>query len=165
MAKKYWAASDTEECVNEAWTRMEKFYSVMRASRLLDLYRNAYWNRYTGGRSGGNIGISGENGELTNIELGTYGNLIQHMLTLIIGQRPSFDAKASNSDYASMAQAILANSGCANACTGPEGLHATLSSTQAVAGELGIDPELVLPASTGVIGVEMDAVDAAGHRG
>jgi hypothetical protein len=88
---------------------MEKFYSVMRASRILDLYRNAYWNRYTGGRSGGNVGISGENGELTNIELGTYGNLIQHMMTLILGQRPSFDAKASNSDFSSMAQAILAN--------------------------------------------------------
>lgn len=107
--QKYWAASDTEECVNGAWTRIDKFYSVIRASRLLDLYRNAYWNRYVGGRSGGNVGISGENGELTNIELGTYANLIQHMITLICGQRPAFDSKASNSDFASMAQAILSN--------------------------------------------------------
>lgn len=109
MATKYWAAEETELAVSSAWTRMEKFYSVMRASRLLDLYRNAYWNRYTGGRSGGNVGISGEVGELTNLELGTYANLIQHMMTLILGQRPAFDAKASNSDFDSMAQAILAN--------------------------------------------------------
>jgi len=77
---------------------------------MLDLYRNAYWNRYSGGRSGGNVGISGEVGELTNIEIGTYANLIQHMMTLILGQRPAFDAKASNADFDSMAQAIMANS-------------------------------------------------------
>jgi hypothetical protein len=111
MAKtKYWAGQETEDCVSEAWTRMEKFYNVLRASRMLDLYRNAYWNRYTGGRSGGNVGISGEIGELTNIEIGTYANLIQHMMTLILGQRPAFDAKASNADFDSMAQAIMANS-------------------------------------------------------
>lgn len=110
MAKTtYWAGEETERCVSEAWTRMEKFYSVLRASRILDLYRNAYWNRYTGGRSGGNVGISGEVGELTNIEVGTYANLIQHMMTLILGQRPAFDAKAANADFDSMAQAILAN--------------------------------------------------------
>jgi hypothetical protein len=89
---------------------MEKFYSVLRASRLLDLYRNAYWNRYSGGRSGGNVGIAGEIGELTTIEVGTYANLIQHMMTLILGQRPAFDAKAANADFDSMAQAIMANS-------------------------------------------------------
>jgi hypothetical protein len=109
-ATKYWAATETEDCVNEAWTRMDKFYSVLRASRLLDLYRNAYWNRYVGARSGGNIGISGEVGELTNVELGTYGSLIHHMMTLILGQRPAFDAKAANADFDSMAQAIMANS-------------------------------------------------------
>ena len=108
--KAYWASEETELCVSSAWTRIEKFYNVMRASRLLDLYRNAYWNRYTGARSGGNIGVAGESGELTTLELGTYANLINHMMTLILGQRPEFDSKASNSDFDSMAQAILSNS-------------------------------------------------------
>ena len=49
-------------------------------------------------------------------------------------------------------QAILANSGCANACTGEEGLRDARVSALATAGELGIDPKLVLVASTGVIG-------------
>ena len=49
-------------------------------------------------------------------------------------------------------QAILANSGCANACTGEEGLKDAKLSALVTAGELGIDPELVLVASTGVIG-------------
>jgi glutamate N-acetyltransferase/amino-acid N-acetyltransferase len=49
-------------------------------------------------------------------------------------------------------QAILANSGCANACTGDEGLRDAELSALATAGELGIDPGHVLVASTGVIG-------------
>lgn len=49
-------------------------------------------------------------------------------------------------------QAILANSGCANACTGEEGFKDAKLSALVTAGELGIDPKLVLVASTGVIG-------------
>ena len=51
-----------------------------------------------------------------------------------------------------LVQAILANSGCANACTGAQGLRNAELSALATAGELGIDPRHVLVASTGVIG-------------
>ncbi|MBR1920878.1 MAG: bifunctional glutamate N-acetyltransferase/amino-acid acetyltransferase ArgJ [Kiritimatiellae bacterium] len=50
------------------------------------------------------------------------------------------------------AQAILANSGCANACTGDQGLADADLSALVTAGELGIDARHVLVASTGVIG-------------
>jgi glutamate N-acetyltransferase/amino-acid N-acetyltransferase len=49
-------------------------------------------------------------------------------------------------------QALLVNSGNANACTGKEGERAALEASRAVAKALGIDDALVLPASTGVIG-------------
>ena len=49
-------------------------------------------------------------------------------------------------------QAILANSGCANACTGELGLKDAKLSALVTAGELGIDPKHVLVASTGVSG-------------
>ena len=49
-------------------------------------------------------------------------------------------------------QAILANSGCANACTGAQGLRDAKLSALVTAGELGVDPKHVLVASTGVIG-------------
>ena len=52
-------------------------------------------------------------------------------------------------------QAILANSGCANACTGEAGLKDAELSALVTAGELGIRPEHVLVASTGVIGRRM----------
>ncbi len=54
------------------------------------------------------------------------------------------------------AQAIVFNSGNANACTGPQGMSDALSMAEAAADLLAIPPELVLVASTGVIGVPMD---------
>lgn len=55
------------------------------------------------------------------------------------------------------ARAILANSGCANACTGDEGLEATRSTTLAIAKALGSQEGEVFPASTGVIGALLPA--------
>ena len=49
-------------------------------------------------------------------------------------------------------QAIVANSGIANACTGERGLKDARDTASAAAAALGIDPSLVLVASTGVIG-------------
>jgi glutamate N-acetyltransferase/amino-acid N-acetyltransferase len=61
------------------------------------------------------------------------------------------------------AQALVANSGCANACTGEQGLIDALAMAKLAAAKLGISPEEVLVASTGVIGVPlpMDRIKAA----
>jgi glutamate N-acetyltransferase / amino-acid N-acetyltransferase len=53
---------------------------------------------------------------------------------------------------AGMAQAVIANSGVANAATGPEGIADALAVSRAASAELGIADEMVLVASTGVIG-------------
>jgi glutamate N-acetyltransferase/amino-acid N-acetyltransferase len=53
------------------------------------------------------------------------------------------------------AQAVIVNSGCANACTGAEGLATTEATVAATAAALGCAPEHVLVASTGVIGVQL----------
>lgn len=53
------------------------------------------------------------------------------------------------------AQAIVANSGNANACTGQRGWNDTIEMARLTGQLLGIDPHEVLVASTGVIGVAM----------
>ncbi len=64
------------------------------------------------------------------------------------------------------AQAVVTNSGCANACTGKQGLIDALGMANLVAAKLGIPPEEVLVASTGVIGVPlpMDRIRAGVRR-
>lgn len=72
-------------------------------------------------------------------------NLVRAAPVLVAAERAS----------AGVARAVLANAGCANAVTGEQGLQAVRSTTQAVAKALGISPEEVLPASTGVIGAHL----------
>ena len=55
-----------------------------------------------------------------------------------------------------LARAIVVNSGCANACTGPEGVAVARSSADFVASITGCPADQVLVASTGVIGVQLD---------
>lgn len=49
-------------------------------------------------------------------------------------------------------QVIVANSGCANACTGKQGMADAKATTEAAAEALGVKADLVYVASTGVIG-------------
>jgi glutamate N-acetyltransferase / amino-acid N-acetyltransferase len=94
-------------------------------------------------------------------------NLVKAAPVLVAAERAS----------AGVSRAVLANAGCANAVTGEQGIRAVHATTQAVAKALGISPEEVLPASTGVIGAHLpiekitaqaaalaDAVSAEGHE-
>jgi glutamate N-acetyltransferase/amino-acid N-acetyltransferase len=54
------------------------------------------------------------------------------------------------------AVAIVVNSGCANACTGADGLSDAWDMVQRTSDALRCDPNHVLVASTGVIGVKLD---------
>ncbi|MHB9097796.1 MAG: bifunctional glutamate N-acetyltransferase/amino-acid acetyltransferase ArgJ [Syntrophales bacterium] len=67
---------------------------------------------------------------------------------------------------AGVAQAVIANSGFANAATGPEGFADALAVSRAASAELGIADELVLVSSTGVIGQRLPLGKiAAGVKG
>ena len=72
-------------------------------------------------------------------------NLVKAAPVLIAAERAS----------AGISRAVLANAGCANAVTGEQGLRAVQQTTAAIAKALGISPEEVLPASTGVIGAHL----------
>ena len=54
------------------------------------------------------------------------------------------------------AQAILVNSGCANACTGEKGMEVARATSELVSEALGIADDLVQVSSTGVIGEQLN---------
>ena len=54
------------------------------------------------------------------------------------------------------ASAVVVNSGCANACTGADGIEHAQAMARLTAAALGCEPATVLVASTGVIGVKLD---------
>jgi len=59
------------------------------------------------------------------------------------------------------AVAVVVNSGCANACTGPPGLEVARAMAAETARLCACPPEQVLVASTGVIGVQLDRTKVA----
>jgi glutamate N-acetyltransferase/amino-acid N-acetyltransferase len=68
------------------------------------------------------------------------------------------------------ASAVVVNSGCANACTGADGMAHAQAMAEYTAAALACDPSAVLVASTGVIGVKLEmpkvqrGIDQAVHR-
>ncbi len=72
-------------------------------------------------------------------------NLVKAAPVLVAAERAS----------AGVSRAVLVNAGCANAVTGEQGIRAVHQTTAAIAKALGISPEEVLPASTGVIGAHL----------
>jgi glutamate N-acetyltransferase/amino-acid N-acetyltransferase len=90
-------------------------------------------------------------------------------LGLIVSERPAIVAGAFTTNQvcaapvklcreivrSGRAQAIVANSGNANACTGAQGRKDARMMAQVTARELGLDPRLVLVGSTGRIGVTL----------
>jgi glutamate N-acetyltransferase/amino-acid N-acetyltransferase len=69
---------------------------------------------------------------------------------------PVLVSKARISASAGHARVIAINSGCANACTGAEGVKTANAMADAAAAAVGAGPAEVLIASTGVIGVALD---------
>jgi glutamate N-acetyltransferase/amino-acid N-acetyltransferase len=69
---------------------------------------------------------------------------------------PVLVSKSHLTGGAGIARAVVINSGCANACTGEEGLETARAMAEAVARRTGCPATEVLVASTGVIGVALD---------
>jgi glutamate N-acetyltransferase/amino-acid N-acetyltransferase len=78
------------------------------------------------------------------------------VFTLNLAQAaPVLVSKAHLAASGGTARAVVTNSGCANACTGPQGLDDAREMAALTAAALGCTPAEVLVASTGVIGVNL----------
>lgn len=69
-------------------------------------YHGAYFSDTANGHQ---ISFSGEQGELVNLAVNHIRNIAEHMLTMITSNRPAMAARATNTDYKSMAQTKLAS--------------------------------------------------------
>lgn len=70
-----------------------------------------------------------------------------------VAAAPVFVSKAAVKNHT--ARAIVANAGCANACTGERGMNDAKETARLAAKEIGCDENNVVVASTGVIGVNL----------
>lgn len=109
MAKpEYFANLTGRDFSSAAFERINDYYQSLLISGRLALYRRlggAYWRGYW---SGGQLGQDGDQGEFTMMDVNHFRNILQHMMSMTITQRPAFEPRATNTDYKSKAQTIVA---------------------------------------------------------
>lgn len=106
--EKYFATKPSNEIGQELESRIEKYVSTLEKYGHAKLWRKCYRAYHNSIRTGGQLNRTGEQNEYTSINVNHFRNLLQHLIVMTTSQRPSFEARASNSDYKSQAQTILA---------------------------------------------------------
>jgi len=111
---KYFAALPAEESVPILRRRADDWFETLTNNNYLDkikrcwlAYYGAYFDDIGGGHS---ITFGGEQGELAHLPINHFGNLAQHILVMVTANRPTFQARSTNTDHKSLVQTNLANS-------------------------------------------------------
>lgn len=104
----YWASVPANEIADRILDRVDKYYKYLAQSGRLDLYRRSWTYYYRPRLTGGMLSPVGQQGELTALSVNHYRNLLTHLETMTLQQQPTFEPVATNSDYESQADTILA---------------------------------------------------------
>lgn len=114
QTEEYFASLPKDEIGDELVERTERWYEFMLDSVIFDRMRRSY-RAYYGLAKTGDVHLSsqpvndGIQGELTLVKVNQYRSLIQNVLVMTTSSRPSFNARATNTDFKSQSQTILAN--------------------------------------------------------
>jgi len=111
--EKYFAAKSGEDTAKIVLQKANAWFHNLDINGYLDKLKDA-WMAYHGAYytdvgSGHRITFSGEQDELTSLAVNHYRNICKHTHTMVTANRPSMDARASNTDYQSLVQTKLAN--------------------------------------------------------
>lgn len=105
----YWASSDTRTCADEVLKRAEDYWTFCTSKGYFTLWRRLYYaynpNRYSLGQTI----TTGESGEYRSIKVNHFRNLLEHIQTLSITDRPAWQPQSTNSDAKSQKQTIIAS--------------------------------------------------------
>jgi hypothetical protein len=104
----YFAAKSSEEVAGDLMRAVEDFDRHLKTSGRMNLWRNSYFAYYKPLSVGGKLTRTGEQSEYTAMHANHYRNLLSHLKTMTTQQRPAFEPRATNTDYKSQAQTLLA---------------------------------------------------------
>jgi len=113
MDKLYFGAQESEKCAAILVSKMDAWGSGLESNGYLEKLR-ASWCAYFGAyyndvSNGHQVSFSGEQGEIVNLPVNHLRNIAQHILVMTCANRPTMEARATNTDYKSLTQAYLAN--------------------------------------------------------
>lgn len=108
QTEEYWASSDTRTCADEVILRANDYWTYCMAKGWFTTWRRMYYsynpNRYTLGQTV----QSGDSNEYRTIKVNHFRNLLEHVQTLSITDRPAWQPQSVNTDSKSQKQTIIA---------------------------------------------------------
>jgi len=111
----YWATKPTDEVGKHIWERILRYYREMDNDGYFGLLRSSYQHYYgsaTNSADGlfyrsSSVTRDGKQGELYNMYVNVYRNLLQHLIVLTTSERQSLETMAMNTDFESQSQVEL----------------------------------------------------------
>lgn len=109
----YFAAKESSECAGIILRKSTMWCNNLESNGYLDKLRMS-WAAYHGAyysdvSNGHQITFGGVEGEIVNLPVNHLRNLAQHVLVMTTASRPTMEARATNTDYKSLTQTVLAN--------------------------------------------------------
>jgi hypothetical protein len=104
----YFALKSRDEIGGEILSKVEDYFQYLQETGRLALYKRSYDKYYAGLMRGGKLGRTGKEEEFTTMAVNHYRNILTHMKNNTASQRPAFEPRATNTDFDSQAQTIVA---------------------------------------------------------
>lgn len=104
----YWAATDLDKIGGHLLDKIDEYYKYVWATGLNVKWLKSYLTYYMNFANNAQIMRGGEMSEYSIISIAEASNIIQHLLNLIISDRPAWEPRAANADVKTQRQTILA---------------------------------------------------------
>lgn len=97
----------TDKIGSSMKARIDRFYQYLTTYGMLGLWRRSHNQYFAGFYSKGMMQDGGQDGELTELSVNDYRNLIQHLAILITASDIKWDVRSINTDKRSQLQSFL----------------------------------------------------------
>lgn len=105
----YFALKQGRELVAECFDRIDKYHAHVESTGKLATWKRSYKNYYLGAIESGKLKTGGDKNQFILAQVNHFANIIKHILNSVTNQRPNLRARASNSDFKSLAQTKIGN--------------------------------------------------------
>lgn len=109
----YFASKEGNDLGLELKKRKDDFYNLIRQTGYWYRAQKSYYTNYgydlDVGANNADLARTGRQGEVVRMGVNHYANIVRHMLNLTTAQKPEAQPIATNTDYKSYEQVVLAN--------------------------------------------------------
>lgn len=106
LAEYYWC-KETKECVESLVTKTNEYYAYLNATGKMALWRLVFEQYNRGFITLGSISRGGTEGELLNLPVNEFRNIVDHVVGLSTQDKLAFEPQPINNDYTTAAQVTL----------------------------------------------------------